>query len=123
MDLAPLGPFEVSRICLGAMFFGSKTPAEESHRLLDRFVAAGGNFVDTADVYDSGGSERVLAPWLARHRDEVVLATQIRWLNGLAPDEIRKGCDASLQRLGIDAIDLYQIHGPDPDVPLEDTLE
>ena len=105
------------------MFFGTKTPAEESHRLLDRFVAAGGNFVDTADVYDAGGSERVLAPWLARHRDEVVVATKIRWLNGLAPDAIRKGCDASLQRLGIDTIDLYQIHGPDPDVPLEDTLE
>ncbi|WP_051324739.1 aldo/keto reductase [Candidatus Solirubrobacter pratensis] len=123
MDRAPLGPLEVSRICLGAMFFGSKTPAEESHRLLDRFVAAGGTFVDTADVYDAGGSERTLAPWLSAHRDEVVIATKIRWLNGLAPDEIRKGCDASLKRMGIDEIDLYQLHGPDPDVPLEETLE
>jgi aryl-alcohol dehydrogenase-like predicted oxidoreductase len=124
MNRAQLGPFEVSRICLGAMFFGSKTPADESLRLLDRFVEAGGNFVDTADVYDSGGSERTLAPWLARHRDEVVIATKVRWLTGsLAADEIRKACDASLQRMGIDAIDLYQLHGPDPDVPLEETLE
>jgi aryl-alcohol dehydrogenase-like predicted oxidoreductase len=123
MDRAQLGPFEVSRICLGAMFFGSKTPAEESHRMLDRFVAAGGNFVDTADVYDSGGSERTLAPWLARHREEVVVATKVRWLTGLAPEAIRKACDDSLQRLGIDEIDLYQLHGPDADVPLEDTLE
>src|SRR3954447_12439075 len=101
MDRALLGPFEVSRICLGAMFFGSKTPVEESHRLLDRFVAAGGNFVDTADVYDSGGSERTLAPWLARHRDEVVIATKVRWLTGsLAADAIRRACDDSLERLG-----------------------
>src|ERR1700755_1284995 len=90
MDRAQLGPFEVSRICLGAMFFGSKTPAEESERMLDRFLDAGGTFVDTADVYDGGGSERTLAPWLAEHRDEVVIATKVRWLNGLAPDEIRK---------------------------------
>jgi aryl-alcohol dehydrogenase-like predicted oxidoreductase len=123
MEKAPLGPFEVSRICLGAMFFGSKTPADETYRLLDRFLEAGGNFVDTADVYDRGGSERTLAPWLARHRDEVVLATKVRWLGGLSPDAIREGCDASLERLGVDHIDLYQIHGPDPDVPLEETLE
>ena len=81
MDRAPLGPFKVSRICLGAMFFGTKTPAAESHRLLDRFLDAGGNFVDTADVYGAGESERVLAPWLAEHRDEVVLATKLRWLD------------------------------------------
>jgi aryl-alcohol dehydrogenase-like predicted oxidoreductase len=129
MDRVQLGPLEVSRICLGAMFFGGKTPAEESHRLLDRFVEAGGNFVDTADVYSDGVSERTLAPWLAQHRDEVVVATKVRWPvsdppgQGLAPDRIRAACDASLKRLGIDVIDLYQLHGPDPDVPLEDTLE
>jgi aryl-alcohol dehydrogenase-like predicted oxidoreductase len=123
MQTRPLGPFEVSTICLGAMFFGSKTTASESHRMLDRFAEAGGNFVDTADVYDGGGSERTLSPWLERNRDRVVLATKVRWLSGLAPDAIRKACDDSLQRLGIDEIDLYQLHGPDPDVPLEDTLE
>jgi aryl-alcohol dehydrogenase-like predicted oxidoreductase len=123
MQTRPLGPFGVSNICLGGMFFGSKTPAEESHRMLDRFVEAGGNFIDTADVYDSGGSERTLQPWLQSNRDRVVVATKLRWLTGLAPQAVRDACDASLQRLGVDHIDLYQLHGPDPDVPLEDTLE
>src|SRR3954466_5167958 len=123
MQLVPLGPFRVSNLCLGGMFFGSKTPAAESHRMLDRFLDAGGNFVDTADVYDGGGSERPLGPWLARNRDRVVVATKLRWLTGLAPDAVAKACDDSLQRLGVDHIDLYQIHGPDPAVPLEETLE
>ena len=78
METRPLGPFRVSNICLGGMFFGSKTPAAESHRMLDRFLAEGGNFVDTADVYDNGGSERTLQPWLARNRDRVVVATKLR---------------------------------------------
>jgi aryl-alcohol dehydrogenase-like predicted oxidoreductase len=123
METTTLGPFTVSNIALGAMFFGGKTPVDESHRMLDRYVQAGGNLVDTADVYGDGESERVLAPWLARHRDEVVLATKLRWRGGLAPDRVRAACDASLQRLGVDVIDLYQVHAPDPDVPLEDTLE
>ena len=123
MEIRPLGPFEVSTICLGCMFFGSKTPAEESHRMLDRFVEAGGNFIDTADVYDRGGSERTLQPWLHRNRDRVVVATKLRWLTGLAPQAVSQACDDSLQRLGIDEIDLYQVHAPDPDVPLEDTLQ
>jgi len=123
METRPLGPFRVSNICLGGMFFGSKTPAAESHRMLDRFVDAGGNLVDTADVYDGGGSERTLEPWLARKRDRVLVATKLRWLTGLAPQAVEQACDASLQRLGVDHIDLYQLHGPDPDVPLEDTLD
>jgi aryl-alcohol dehydrogenase-like predicted oxidoreductase len=91
--------------------------------MLDRFLAAGGNLVDMADVYGEGESERTLAPWLADHRDEVVLATKLRWMGGLAPDRVRAACDASLERLGVDVIDLYQVHAPDPDVPLEETLE
>jgi aryl-alcohol dehydrogenase-like predicted oxidoreductase len=129
MDTAPLGPLTVSRLCLGAMLMGSKTPRDESHRMLDRFLDAGGTFVDTADTYDDGGSEETLAPWLARRRDEVVLATKVRFPvsdpggEGLAADRIAAGCDASLRRLGVDVIDLYQVHAPDPDVPLEETLE
>src|SRR5829696_2245151 len=129
MDTAQLGPLTVSRLCLGTMLMGSKTPVDESHRMLDRFVAAGGNFIDTADTYDDGGSEATLAPWLADHRDEVVLATKVRFSvsdpggEGLDPDRIRKACDASLRRLGVEVIDLYQVHAPDPDVPLEATLE
>ena len=129
MDTAQLGPSTVSRLCLGTMLMGSSTPAEESHRMLDRFLEAGGNFIDTADTYDDGGSEETLAPWLATRRDEVVLATKLRFAvsdpggEGLAPDRVRKACDASLRRLGIDVIDLYQVHAPDPAVPLEETLE
>jgi aryl-alcohol dehydrogenase-like predicted oxidoreductase len=129
MDTAPLGPLTVSRLALGAMLMGGATPEDESHRMLDRFLEAGGTLIDTADVYGDGRSERVLAPWLARHRDEVVVATKVRMKvsdppgSGLAPDRIRAACDASLRRLGIDVIDLYQVHAPDPEVPLEETLE
>jgi aryl-alcohol dehydrogenase-like predicted oxidoreductase len=126
MQTTQLGPFTVSRLCLGTMLMGDKTPRAEAHRMLDRFLAAGGTFVDSADAYVDGGSEETLAPWLAQHRDEVTVATKVRFgpgAAGLAPDTIRKACDASLRRLGVDVIDLYQVHAHDPDVPLEDTLE
>jgi aryl-alcohol dehydrogenase-like predicted oxidoreductase len=129
METSTLGPLTVTRLCLGTMLMGGKTPREESHRMLDRYREAGGNFLDTADVYGDGESERTLAPWLAGHRDEVVVATKVRMPvseppgEGLAPDRIRAACDASLKRMGIDAIDLYQVHAPDPEVPLEETLE
>jgi aryl-alcohol dehydrogenase-like predicted oxidoreductase len=128
MDLVELGPLHVSRLCLGAMLMGEQTPPDEAGRILDAYLGAGGNFVDTADTYGDGTSERTLAPWLARHRDEVVVATKVRFAvsdpggSGLAPERIAAACDASLRRLGIDVIDLYQVHGPDPDVPIEDTL-
>jgi aryl-alcohol dehydrogenase-like predicted oxidoreductase len=129
MDTALLGPLTVSRLALGTMLMGGATPEDESHRMLDRFLEAGGTLIDTADVYGDGRSEEVLAPWLARHRDEVVVATKVRFKvsdpggEGLAPDRIRAACDASLRRMGIDVIDLYQVHAPDPSVPLEETLE
>jgi aryl-alcohol dehydrogenase-like predicted oxidoreductase len=129
MQTTTLGPLTVSRLCLGTMLMGGKTPRDESHRMLDRFLEAGGTFLDTADVYSDGGSEETLAPWLADHRDEVVLATKCRFRvsdpggEGLAPDRIVRACEASLRRLGTDVIDLYQLHAPDPDVPIEDTLE
>jgi aryl-alcohol dehydrogenase-like predicted oxidoreductase len=129
MDTTALGPLTVSRLALGCMLMGDATPAEEAHRILDRFVDAGGTLIDTADTYSDGGSERTLAPWLARRRDDVLVATKVRFGvsnpggEGLSPDRIRAACDASLRRLGIDVIDLYQVHGPDPDVPLEETLE
>src|SRR5919108_649949 len=79
METTTLGPFTVSRLCLGTMLMGAATPVDESHRILDRFTDAGGNFVDTADVYSDGGSEETLAPWLARRRGDVVLATKLRF--------------------------------------------
>jgi aryl-alcohol dehydrogenase-like predicted oxidoreductase len=129
METTTLGPLTVSRLCLGTMLMGDKTPRAESHRMLDRFLEAGGAFLDTADVYSDGGSEETLAPWLGDHRDEVVLATKCRFAvsdpggSGLAPERIAKACDASLRRLGVEEIDLYQVHAPDPDVPLEESLE
>ena len=128
MDQLDLGPLRVSRLCLGAMLMGDRTPPDESERILDAFVAAGGNFVDTADTYGDGTSERTLAPWLARRRDEVVVATKVRFDvsdpggSGLAPERVAAACDASLRRLGIDVIDLYQVHAPDADVAIEETL-
>jgi aryl-alcohol dehydrogenase-like predicted oxidoreductase len=128
MQTTTLGPLTVSRLCLGAMLMGGDTPPDEAHAVLDRFREAGGTFIDTADTYGDGASERTLAPWLARHRDGVVLATKVRFAvsdpggEGLAPQRIRAACDASLRRLGVDVIDLYQVHAPDPAVPIEDTL-
>jgi aryl-alcohol dehydrogenase-like predicted oxidoreductase len=128
MELTDLGPLRVSRLCLGAMLMGDRTPRDEAYRILDAHVAAGHNFIDTADTYGDGTSEETLAPWLARRRDEVVLATKVRFAvsdpggDGLAPDRIARACDASLRRLGTDVIDLYQLHAPDTRVALEDTL-
>ena len=107
---------------------GGATPPTEAHRMLDRFVDAGGTFIDTADVYGDGESERTLAPWLAQHRDKVVVGTKVRFSvsdpggEGLAPDRVRAACEASLRRLRLDVIDLYQVHAPDPTVPLEESL-
>jgi aryl-alcohol dehydrogenase-like predicted oxidoreductase len=129
MQHTQLGPLTVSRLCLGTMLMGTKTPRDEAHAMLDRFLDAGGTFIDSADTYDSGGSERTLAPWLARHRDEVVVATKVRFGTdeppgvGLSAERVRAGCEASLRRLDTDVIDLYQLHAPDPDTPLEETLE
>ncbi len=129
MQTASLGPLRVSRLCLGTMFWGGKIAPADAHRLLDRFRAGGGTFVDTADVYEDGGSEQILALWLARRRDEVVVATKCRFAmsdppgEGLTPERIRAACDASLRRLGVDVIDLFQVHAPDPAVPLEASLE
>src|SRR5512133_3280139 len=128
MDRVDLGPLRVGRLCLGTMLMGGRTPPDEAHRILDAFVAAGHNFVDTADTYGDGTSEQTLAPWLARRRSEVVLATKVRFGvsdpggAGLAPERIAKACDASLRRMGVDVIDLYQLHAPDTEVALEDTL-
>jgi aryl-alcohol dehydrogenase-like predicted oxidoreductase len=127
----------VSEICFGAMTFGGKgfwavvgTQGEtEADRLVGKAFDAGVNFFDTADVYSEGESERLLGKALAPRRHDVVLATKVRGRLGTGPNDvglsrghILASIDASLKRLGTDYVDLYQIHGFDPLVPLDDTL-
>ena len=121
---------KVSELCLGAMTFGRETDEANSFQLMDRFVAAGGNFIDTADVYTRGASEEIVGRWLkGKRRDDLVIATKVRWPMGEGPNDVglsRKhilaGAEASLRRLGTDTIDLYQVHGWDGYTPLEETL-
>ena len=75
MQTTELGPFTVSRLCLGTMLMGAKTPADESHRMLDRFLEAGGNFIDTADSYQYGQSEQIVGDLTAADRDHFVVAS------------------------------------------------
>src|SRR5690242_19791859 len=122
----------VSTLCLGTMTFGKESSEEVSHAQLDRFVEAGGNFVDTANVYSRGGSEEVVGRWLAARsgvRDRLVLATKGRFPMGDDPNSagltrvnLSRALDASLRRLGVETIDLYQAHAWDPLTPIEETL-
>ncbi len=121
---------KVSTLCLGTMTFGRETSEAESFNLLDRFVDAGGTFIDTANVYAEGRSEEIIGRWLRnKQRDDVILATKVRWAMGSSPNDvglsrkhILKAVEDSLRRLQTDYIDLYQIHGWDPGTPLEETL-
>ena len=134
VEKRPLGSsgIEVAPLALGGNVFGWTADEKTSFEVLDAFVAAGGNMIDTADVYsawvpgNSGGeSETVIGNWLRRDpskRDKVVLATKVGFFEGLAPDKIASACDASLRRLHVDAIDLYYHHKDDPDVPLAESL-
>src|SRR5690348_2040431 len=122
----------VSAQCLGTMTFGNETEEEVSHAQLDRFVERGGNFIDTANVYSRGVSEEIVGRWLAARsgvRDQLVIATKGRFPMGDGPNDagltrtnLSRALDASLQRLGVDAIDLYQAHAWDPLTPIEETL-
>ena len=123
---------EVAPVSLGGNVFDWTADEATSFTLLDAFVDAGGSMIDTADVYSewvpghSGGeSEAVIGRWLRRDpakRGKVLIATKVGFSEGLAPAKIAKACDASLQRLGIEMIDLYYQHKDDEDVPLADSL-
>jgi aryl-alcohol dehydrogenase (NADP+) len=123
----------VSAYCLGTMTFGSEADEAGSHHQLDRFIEAGGTFVDTADVYSGGTSEEIIGRWFASRpadvTEPVVLATKGRFPlddfpngAGLSTRHLTRALDASLHRLGLDAIDLYQVHAFDPWTPLDETL-
>jgi aryl-alcohol dehydrogenase-like predicted oxidoreductase len=137
-DTVMLGDLEVSTLGLGCMgmseFYG---PGDDqvSMEVLDRALELGISFLDTADMYGHGDNEELLGRWLADRsgvRDEVTLATKfgivrdrndptVRGLNG-RPEYVHRSCDGSLQRLGVDEIDLYYLHRPDPQVPIEETV-
>lgn len=128
---APLGRggLEVSRLALGAMTFGVETDQETAFAQLDEFSDRGGTLVDTADVYGDGESERIIGRWLADRRPtDVVISTKGRFAPpagsaGGSRRALVRSVDASLQRLGVDAIDLYFVHGWDRDTPIDDTLD
>src|SRR5882724_782559 len=121
---------KVSELCLGTMTFGRETSEETSHKILDRFVDAGGTFLDTANVYSQGGSEEVVGRWLSKKkRDDFVVATKVRFGMGkgtnnvgLSRKHIMDAVNASLKRLNTDYIDLYQVHCWDPATALTETL-
>lgn len=122
----------VSAFALGTLTFGNETSEEASFRQLDEFADAGGTLVDTADVYADGRSEEIIGHWLARRPgalDRMVLATKGRFPtdespngHGLSRRHLAAALDASLRRLDIPAIDLYQMHSWDPLTPIEETL-
>ncbi|NIK62410.1 aldo/keto reductase [Kribbella shirazensis] len=132
MDYRQLGAtgLKVSGLCLGAMMFGARTDEQDSRTILQAFTDAGGNFIDTADVYNAGASEEVVGRWLkAQRREDYVIATKVYGRMGPLPNDqglsrkhILDAVDASLRRLGTDYIDLYQLHLWDNETPLTETL-
>jgi aryl-alcohol dehydrogenase-like predicted oxidoreductase len=120
---------KVSPLCLGCMNFGSRTEETESVRIIHEALDAGINFVDTANVYGRGASETILGKALKGRRDQVVIAT--KFVGSVGPGPNDRGAsrshavqqvEASLMRLDTDRIDLYQLHLPDPETPIEETL-
>src|ERR1700760_3965546 len=111
------------------MTFGNEADEDTSWAIVDRFLEVGGNFIDTADVYQRGVAEEITGRALGHRRDGVVLATKGRMPMSDDPNDrgasrryLVRAVEASLRRLGTDWIDLYQVHWPDPTVPLEETL-
>ena len=122
----------VTNYCLGAMTFGAESSEAVSHQLLDAYVEAGGNFVDTADVYSNGASEEIVGRWLKKRADlngQVLIASKGRFPMapgpngvGLSRKHLGEALNGSLQRLAVERIDLYQMHAFDALTPLEETL-
>ncbi len=126
--LGPGGPM-VTSLALGTMTFGAESDEESSFQMLDLYRESGGTYLDTADVYAAGESERIVGRWLASRGagDEVLVATKGRFgpppgSTGASYRGLVKAIDASLGRLGVDAVDVYFVHGWDPSAPVEDTL-
>ncbi len=128
---------KVTEICMGTMTFGAQADEKAGHAIMDRAVEAGVNFVDTADIYPvppsietAGRTEEIVGRWLRDKRSRVVLATKCRARVGREPNDeglsrahILDAVEASLRRLQTDYIDLYQVHAPDPETPLDETMQ
>ncbi len=128
---------EVSTLCLGAMYFGTRQNPAESFALMDQYVEAGGSFIDTANIYSywedngvGGESEPVLGAWIKerRNRDQIFVASKVGFdyqdvPASLTADLIEQECEKSLRRLGLETIDLYYAHVDDRETPVEETLE
>ena len=135
VELRPLGTsgIEVSRLALGAMTFGTGMPpisnvdVRTAHAMVERAIAAGVNLVDTADAYSDGESEQILAPLLARHRDDLLVSTKIGWggshARPLARESVIADVEASLRRLGIERIDILYLHRPDRLTSIDETFD
>jgi|SRR5215212_731762 len=127
MDTRRIGSLEVSVVGLGCNNFGRRLDAQATNAVVDAAIEAGITFFDTADVYGNTKSEEYLGRALGRRREDVVLATKFgsridEQRKGAKPEYVKQAVEDSLRRLGTDRIDLYQLHTPDPQVPIEDTL-
>ena len=131
MEYRTLGQsgLKVSVVGLGTNNFGGRSDEAASKRVIDAALDAGINLFDTADVYSAGGSEEIIGRGLKGRRDDVVIATKFRSSMGDGPNHqggsrryIHAALDASLRRLQTDYVDLYQMHAPDPETPIEETL-
>ncbi|MGI8932353.1 MAG: aldo/keto reductase, partial [Sphingomicrobium sp.] len=133
MTMRPIGMsgIEVAPVALGGNVFDWTADEAASFAILDAFVDAGGTMIDTADVYSAwvpghvgGESEQLIGRWLKRNpakREKVVIATRVGFMAALNPDTIAPTCDASLERMGTETIDLYYQHQDDQSVPLADS--
>ncbi len=126
----PHTDLQVSRACYGSMTFGSQTDEAAARRMFDVCLDHGINFFDTANSYNKGAAETIVGSVLKGRRDRVVLASKVRMVAGDAPDDqgltraaMRKAIDLSLARLQTDYLDLYYLHAPDWETPIEETLE
>ncbi len=128
METRRIGELEVSLVGLGCNNFGGRIDAGQTQQVVDAALEAGITLFDTADVYGGqGASEELLGRALRSRRDHTIIATKFGMAlddqrQGAHPDHVRRACEASLRRLGVDHIDLYQLHRPDPEVPIEETL-
>jgi len=127
MDTRRIGSLEVSVVGLGCNNFGRRLDSDSTSAVVDAALDVGITFFDTADVYGGTKSEEYLAHALGRRREDVVIATKFgsavdEQRRGARPEYVRRAVDDSLLRLGTDRIDLYQLHTPDPQVPIEETL-